>query len=1045
MTINKAAIRITQYLNAHLSVVLPLLTLLISLLLTYQVFNAAKIELEQKTQTYFDFRVREAVNLINDRMRAYIQVMYGASGLFKASVSVERNEFKDYIAALDLADNNPGIQGVGFTPIIPSAKKPQHVASIRSEGFPEYSIWPEGPRDIYTSVLYLEPFAGHNLRAFGYDQFTEPVRRAAMQKAIDTGQPQLSGKIELALGADNQDQPGFLIFLPIYRNGANSDTLLERREHILGWVHSGFQMDDFMSGLFGELGGDVDVHIFDGDSMSNEALLYDSDGVMHAHTADLESTVKLQIANHSWTINIRPLPSMSSRVNANQPDSIAIIGAIMSALLSLLIWFLVTGRERADNAARDMNKELIDERQRLSNIIEGTHAGTWEWSVQTGEILFNDQWATFIGYELSELEPITIETWRASVHPDDARLSGELLEQHFSGELAYYECEVRMRHKEGHWVWGVSRGKVATWAPDGKPLLMSGTIQNISQRKQAEGDLRIAATAFEAQEGIFVTDANNVILKVNQAFTKITGYSAEEAVGQTPTLLSSDRHDKVFYDVMKKNLNNTGVWAGEIWNRRKNGDVYPEYLMITAVKDAMDKVVNYVASLTDITMSRAAADEIKKLAFYDPLSQLPNRRLLLDRLDHALATSARSGQRGALLLLDLDNFKTINDTLGHDMGDLLLQQVATRLTASVRESDTVARLGGDEFVVLLENLSEESILAASQAQDVARKILFAFNQPYQLGIYTHHCTTSIGVTLFSGHEQRVDELLKQADIALYQSKAEGRDTLRFFDPKMQEAIIVRADVEQELRKAVEKNQFQLHYQIQVGSNGQALGAEALIRWLHPERGMISPFNFIPLAEDTGLIIPIGQWVLDTACAQLKVWQQSPLSKDLVIAVNVSAKQFHQQDFVEQVKATVQCHGVNPAQLKLELTESMLVDNINDIIIKMDLLSKIGVQFSLDDFGTGYSSLQYLKKLPLNQLKIDQSFVRDLVTDSSDRAIVRTIIIMAHSLNINVIAEGVETQEQRQYLLDNGCTHYQGYLFGKPVPIEDFEALLSKNK
>jgi diguanylate cyclase (GGDEF)-like protein/PAS domain S-box-containing protein len=559
----------------------------------------------------------------------------------------------------------------------------------------------------------------------------------------------------------------------------------------------------------------------------------------------------------------------------------------------------------------------------------------------------------------------------------------------------------------------------------------------------ANKKLSIAAIIFESQEGMFVTDANSLILRVNNAFTQITGYSAEEAIGQTPKLRSSGRQKKVFYEEMWDNIDTMGTWEGEIWNRRKSGDVYPEHLTITAVKDANGIVTNYVATLNDITMKKAAADKIMSLAFYDPLTELPNRRLLIDRLGLALATSARNSQCGALLFLDLDHFKTLNDTLGHDMGDLLLQKVAARLTGVLREGYTLARLGGDEFIILLGGLNEQAIEAAAQTKDIAEKIIVVLNQSYQLGANEHYSSPSIGATVFLGHNLTTEELLKQADIAMYQAKYAGRNTLRFFDPAMQETITVRAHMESELRKAIEQNQFQLHYQIQVGSTGQALGAEALIRWQHPERGQIPPFDFIPLAEETGLILPIGQWVLDTACAQLKIWQQNPLIQHLIIAVNVSAKQFHQDDFVEQVLATIARHDINPTRLKLELTESILVANISDIIIKMDALSKIGIQFSLDDFGTGYSSLQYLKKLPLNQLKIDQSFVRDLATDADDKAIVRTIIMMAHSLDINVIAEGVETAEQRQYLLDNDCTHYQGYLFSKPVPIDEFEALLRK--
>ena len=908
--------KLSKYFSINSSVKFALLILIVCLLITYQVFNAVKIDEAQKKQVYFDFRVREAIDLINHRMQTYEQILRGVAGLFKASNNIERNEFKRYMAMLDLTNNFSGMQGVGFSLIVPASKKTEHIASIRSEGFPEYAIRPDGQRDIYTSIVFLEPFSDRNLRAFGYDMFTEPVRHAAMQKGIDSGHAALSGKVKLVQETGKQEQAGFLMYFPIYRNATNNDTILERRAHILGWVYAPFRMGDLMKGLFGEHAKDLDIQIFDGESISNDALMYHSEG-SNLVNAELGKTLRVQIAGHTWTIHISPLPIISSRVQANYPESVAAIGIIISVLLSLFAWVLLT------------------------------------------------------------------------INNEKGKRADELV--------------------------------------------------------IANKELSIAAIAFESQEGMVVTDANSVILRVNSAFTNITGYKAKEVINQTPRLLSSGKHDKAFFMDMWQSINNTGAWDGEIWNKRKSGEIYPEYLTITAVKDAANIVTNYVATHTDITMRQAAADKIQSLAFYDPLTHLPNRRLLLDRLNQAVAASARAVNRGALLFIDLDHFKKLNDTLGHVAGDLLLEQVAARLTACIREGDTVARLGGDEFVVLLEVLSAKAIEAAAQAKTVAEKILSALNQPYQLNTQTYHNTASIGATLFNGHEQAPEELLKQADIAMYHSKTDGRNTLRFFDPRMQEAINVRADMENELRKAIEQFQFQLYYQIQVGSSGQALGAEALIRWNHPQRGIISPFNFIPLAEDTGLILPIGMWVLDTACAQLNTWQQNTLTQDLVLAVNVSAKQFFQVNFVEQVKATLLRHKINPARLKLELTESMLVENINDIIIKMNALSKIGIRFSLDDFGTGYSSLQYLKKLPLNQLKIDQSFVRDIVTDSSDRAIVRTIITMANSLDINVIAEGVETAEQQQFLLDNGCTHYQGYLFSKPVPIGEFEALLRKPK
>jgi diguanylate cyclase (GGDEF)-like protein/PAS domain S-box-containing protein len=574
--------------------------------------------------------------------------------------------------------------------------------------------------------------------------------------------------------------------------------------------------------------------------------------------------------------------------------------------------------------------------------------------------------------------------------------------------------------------------------------LFNSFLETMEVNRQSETSLRIAAIAFESQEGMFVTDANSAILRVNKAFTQITGYDFTEVIGNNPRMLSSGRHDFQFYKLMWEKINLTGQWEGEIWNRRKNGEVYPVHLFITAVKNSDGIVTNYVSTLIDITLSKASEDEIKNLAFYDPLTQLPNRRLLIDRLHQAFAFSARSGREGALLLIDLDNFKNINDTLGHNSGDLLLKQVAQRLTSCMRDGDTVARLGGDEFVVMLEDLSEKDHEAAAQAENVGEKILASLNQPYQLDTHEYHSTPSIGAALFSDHRMSGEEIMKRADIAMYQAKNAGRNTLRFFNPKMQDIINIRATLESELRKAIESQQFHLHYQVQVDNLSRPIGAETLIRWIHPERGMVSPADFIPLAEETGLIVPIGQWVLETACAQISAWQHDNLMDGLTLAVNVSAKQFRQADFVYQVEAAIQHHGIIPRLLKLELTESLLLEDISGTIATMNALKEIGVQFSLDDFGTGYSSLQYLKQLPLNQIKIDQSFVRDIASDQNDAAIVQTIIAMAETLGFDVIAEGVETQAQREFLDQRGCHAFQGYLFGKPMPIEQFEVLIRQS-
>jgi diguanylate cyclase (GGDEF)-like protein/PAS domain S-box-containing protein len=579
---------------------------------------------------------------------------------------------------------------------------------------------------------------------------------------------------------------------------------------------------------------------------------------------------------------------------------------------------------------------------------------------------------------------------------------------------------------------------------NGKLIGVIGVARDITARNQAEEDTRIAATVFESQEGMMVTDANRLIVKVNATFTSMTGYSFDEVKGKNPHLLSSGQHDDAFFTLMWKQINETGVWKGEVWNRRKCGEIYPQQLTITTVRNPQNIIVNYVGTMMDISDRKASESKIQSLAFFDPLTKLPNRRLMLERINHALTASSRTGQHGALLFLDLDHFKTLNDTLGHNLGDLLLQQAAERLTNCLRETDTAARIGGDEFVVLLEDLSDQELEAATQAEVAGHKILAALKMPYDLDTQSYNSSTSIGITLFCKTHLEADDLLKKADIAMYQAKSAGRNALRFFEAEMQIAINNRAELERLLSVAIKQQQFELYYQIQVDQTGQALGAEALIRWHHPTRGLVSPLEFIPAAEEIGLILPIGQWVIETACAQLQAWQKNSLTQSLTISINVSSKQFSQQSFVEQVKAIVANYGINPKLLNLELTESLFLNDVEDTVNTMNALQAIGIRFELDDFGTGYSSLQYLKKLPLYQLKIDRTFVSDISRSGSDQAIVRTIIAMAKSLTLEVIAEGVETEQQRERLLHKGCTRYQGYLFSRPIPIDDFESLLRRN-
>lgn len=569
-------------------------------------------------------------------------------------------------------------------------------------------------------------------------------------------------------------------------------------------------------------------------------------------------------------------------------------------------------------------------------------------------------------------------------------------------------------------------------------------------RLKAEHELRIAAAAFESQEGIIVTDADNKILRVNKSFTELTGYSANEVVGKTAGILKSGRQDSTFYASMWESIHRDKYWQGEIWNKKKNGVVYPEWLCITAIANPEGTITNYVGTFTDISQRKADEERIRDLAYYDSLTKLPNRTLLFDRLNLALSASNRNKTHGALMFLDLDNFKTLNDTLGHDRGDQLLIEVGHRLQNCVREVDTVARLGGDEFVVMLEYLDEQEFEATIQAHTIAEKIRSNLAEFYLLKsnidnklqpLVEHYSTGSIGFVLFMGHQTSSEELLKRADLAMYQAKQAGRNVIRAFIPEMQETLNFRASLETDLRSALDRNEFGLHYQVQVDETGQPVGAEALVRWIQAERGLISPAEFIPLAEETGLILPIGHWILRQGCETLADWTNYPETRELKLAVNISSRQLSQADFVEQVRAILAETGANPALLKLEITESVILDNVEDTITKMHAVRELGVSFSMDDFGTGYSSLSYLQKLPLEQLKIDQSFVRNMASNNHDAAIIRTILSLGKNLDLNVIAEGVETEVQRERLATYGCRVFQGYLFGRPVPAEQFKQSL----
>ncbi len=570
----------------------------------------------------------------------------------------------------------------------------------------------------------------------------------------------------------------------------------------------------------------------------------------------------------------------------------------------------------------------------------------------------------------------------------------------------------------------------------GELIGTTGFARDISQRKKEEAALRLAARMFESSgEAILITDGQANVVAVNHAFIAMSGYRSEEIVGKNPRVLASGRHDSEFYRAMWEEINSHGYWQGEIWDRHKSGRVYPKWMSVTAVRDQHGEVVNYISIARDTTEQTEAEKNIHFLAYYDVLTGLPNRTLLRDRLGQMIAISHRDKQQFALMFLDLDSFKYINDSMGHSVGDRLLQSVALRIQECVREGDTVARLGGDEFIVLLREAGE------SAASLVAQKLLSVLATPYDLDGQVISTQASIGISIYPDHSQDADTLIKNADMAMYRAKEEGRNNSQIFAPEMNFRVDLLFSMEKDLRLALERGEFFLQYQPQADlASGSLRGIEALIRWQHPLKGLVSPAEFIPVAEETGQITAIGEWVLRTACTQMAQWRMAGLP-DLSMAVNLSIRQLRQPVLGEMVRSILQETGLEPHCLELEITEGIMMGDNQVAMRFLNEMQALGVQLSIDDFGTGFSSLNYLKMLPVNKLKIDQSFIRDIETDEGDAAIIRSIISLGHRLNLRVIAEGVETQEQLDFLRIRGCDEIQGYFYARPLAADAFMAFV----
>ncbi|MEB0139053.1 MULTISPECIES: EAL domain-containing protein [unclassified Undibacterium] len=849
----------------------------------------------------------------------------------------------------------------------------------------------------------------------GINLLTDPLRGAEAQLAKNTGQLSLAGPFTLSRG-----DVGVVGRLPVFLN-------LEHGERkFWGLVTVVISVPELLkkTGLAALAARGHEYQLWRNNPGTGLPQIIDQS---KAYQAQYIARQTLNLPNSIWTLDVMSAGSKAEGwVQAGQIGAALLFALLLAALVRLVLEARIQQR-RMEKTITDRTAELALRESDLCRAQMISRTGSWINYAGSLDMECSDEarriWGITAGTRINR--DLVID----QIHPLDRERILQLWQESLAGER--YEVEYRLLI-DGEIRWVLSQVELDR-GRDGLIVRRIGVLQDMTERKRIEADLQIAAIAFEGQEGMVITDEHRTILRVNQAFSRMTGYSREEALGQSTRLLKSGMHGSSYYQDMSTQLDEYGYWQGEIWNRRKNGEIYPEWLTITAVKAKDGKPIHYVAAMQDITQRKATEAKLEHLAYHDPLTGLANRRLLLDRLQHGLASNSRNLRHGAVLFLDLDNFKTINDIHGHATGDLLLQQVALRLAQNISKGDTLARIGGDEFALILENLSDQIGPTAIMAKTNATNILEQLKLPYWIDGHDYHTSASIGIQLFNGDSSSAEELLKQVEVAMYQAKAEDGSHVRFFDPHMLSMVTARATMEADMRCGLSENQFILYYQPQVNSAGHTIGAEALVRWQHPHKGMIAPADFIPLAEESGLIIPLGTWVLQAACKKLRLWENDPATAELTMAVNVSARQFRQADFVAIVLTTIQQTAISACKLKLELTESLLVENIEETIQKMNQLKSHGVCFSLDDFGTGYSSLSYLKRLPLDQLKIDQSFVRDILLDPNDAAITRTIIGLGKSLGLAVIAEGVETEAQRAFLQSQDCHAFQGYLFGRPAP------------
>ena len=751
-------------------------------------------------------------------------------------------------------------------------------------------------------------------------------------------------------------------------------------------------------------------------------------------------TARDEVSRHIRTMFSIPTERLLNRVStryANHQSHSMDSAKQQRYLLNIVILFLIAGIAYFISQIKSSKLMLRKRQERMEHALDGTNNGLWDWDVQRSDLYLSPRFEMILGYAPGEINTKT-NSFEALIHQDDIGMVRQKLANHLKGKSPIFESEHRSRKKDGSWVWTLVCGKVVERSENQKSLRMVGTQTDITERKIIEEKLQQAAMVFETvSEAVAICNRDNLIVAVNQAFTDITGYTRNEVIGKNPKILSSGKHNKDFYAVLWAELKETGVWQGEIWNRRKNGEIFPEWLSIATIKNNHNEIDQYISVFSDITQRKDDEELIRFQANYDALTELPNRHLLMERLGFELQRAKRENSIVALMFIDLDRFKPVNDTYGHMVGDQLLWEVSKRLTNHVRETDMVARLGGDEFTVVLPNIEN-----LNEVEQMARRILHEISRPFHLRGHELFISISIGITIYPNDASDLPALMTNADNAMYRAKDDGRNTFCFFTHEMNHHAKEMLRLENDLHRALQRNELIPYFQPIIDINsGELIGAETLLRWKHPEFGLMEPDRFIAIAEATGLIIPIGTWLLELICCQMIRWRNNGLYLKR-ICVNISSRQFR-DNLLSVVQNALETSGLEPEYLELEIVESLLLEENQENNDTLKQLNDIGVRLSIDDFGTGYSSLSYLKKFPFDVLKINHSFIKELPDSKDDTTLVNTIINMAHGLSLEVVAEGVESAKQLEHLRSMDCHLAQGYYFSKPVPAHLFDKRMQK--